>query len=85
MQNTNSGRRGFRVSRLALGMMIYEDPARRPWVLGLDEARHFVKKVLESGEGIIAPAEDRPGLLEHLQQPPWLAIVLFQSTLSRQK
>ena len=49
MQYVNLGRTGLKVSRLCLGMMSYGSSQWRPWVLGEEAARPFVKKALDAG------------------------------------
>lgn len=49
MRYTTLGRSGLQVSRLCLGMMSYGNPAWQAWVLGYDEAKHFVKRSLDAG------------------------------------
>ncbi len=49
MQYTTLGDTGLEVSRLCLGMMSYGDPDWRPWTLGEEEARPFVRRALEAG------------------------------------
>jgi aryl-alcohol dehydrogenase (NADP+) len=43
------GSTGLKVSRLCLGTMTYGTPAWRPWVLGEQESRPFIKRALEHG------------------------------------
>ena len=49
MQHLNLGRSGLKVSRLCLGTMTYGSPAWRPWVLGEDDSRPFIRRALELG------------------------------------
>ncbi len=49
MQYLNLGRSGLKVSRLCLGTMTYGTPAWRPWVLGEDDGRPFIRRALELG------------------------------------
>jgi aryl-alcohol dehydrogenase (NADP+) len=49
MQYANLGSTGLKVSRLALGMMTYGDPAWRPWILGEREGRPFIERALDAG------------------------------------
>ena len=49
MQYTTLGDTGLEVSRICLGMMSYGDPDWRPWTLGEEEARPFVRRALEAG------------------------------------
>ena len=49
MQYVNLGRTGLRVSRLCLGTMTFGSPAWRPWVLGEDASRPFIRRAVEAG------------------------------------
>ena len=49
MQYTRLGASGLKVSRICLGAMTYGDPAWRPWILGEDAARPFIRHALERG------------------------------------
>jgi aryl-alcohol dehydrogenase-like predicted oxidoreductase len=49
MQYVRLGSSGLKVSRIALGMMSYGDPATRPWVLGEDAAEPIVRRAVEAG------------------------------------
>ncbi len=49
MQYVNLGRTGLRVSRLCLGTMTFGSPAWRPWVLGEDAGRPFIRRAVEAG------------------------------------
>jgi aryl-alcohol dehydrogenase-like predicted oxidoreductase len=49
MKTTKLGSTGLEVSRLCLGCMTYGDPAWRPWILGVSEARAHFAKALELG------------------------------------
>jgi aryl-alcohol dehydrogenase-like predicted oxidoreductase len=49
MQYVSLGRSGLKVSRICLGMMTYGTSKWRPWVLGEDAARPFVRRALELG------------------------------------
>ena len=49
MDYTTLGDTGLEVSRLCLGMMSYGDPDWRPWILGEEEARPFVRRALDAG------------------------------------
>lgn len=49
MQYTNLGKTGLQVSRLCLGMMTYGSRKWREWVLEENEAKPFVKRVLDAG------------------------------------
>ena len=49
MQYVNLGRTGLRVSRLCLGTMTFGSPAWRPWVLGEEASRPFIRRAVEAG------------------------------------
>ena len=50
MDYVNLGRSGLKVSRICLGCMSYEvTPAERPWHLGEEQARVFIRRALELG------------------------------------
>lgn len=49
MQYINLGKTGLKVSRLCLGMMTYGSKKWREWVLEENEAKPFVKRVLDAG------------------------------------
>ncbi|MHB8777925.1 MAG: aldo/keto reductase [Anaerolineales bacterium] len=49
MQYINLGKTGLKVSRLCLGMMTYGSRKWREWVLEENEAKPFVKRVLDAG------------------------------------
>ena len=49
MQYVRLGNSGLKVSRICLGTMTYGDPAWRPWILGDDAARPFIRHALEQG------------------------------------
>ena len=49
MQYDRLGRTGLRVSRICLGTMTFGSPAWRPWVLGEEESRPFIRRALEAG------------------------------------
>jgi aryl-alcohol dehydrogenase (NADP+) len=55
MQYVNLGQSGLRVSRLCFGAMSFG--TKRPWTVGEDEARRFVKKALEGGINFFDTAE----------------------------
>ncbi len=49
MRYVRLGGSGLRVSRIALGMMSYGDPAWRPWTLGYDDTERFVRQAADLG------------------------------------
>ena len=49
MQYINLGKTGLKVSRLCLGMMTYGSKKWHEWVLEENEAKPFVKRVLDAG------------------------------------
>jgi aryl-alcohol dehydrogenase (NADP+) len=49
MEYVNLGKTGLKVSHLCLGAMSYGSTSWRPWVLGDEEARPFIKRALELG------------------------------------
>src|SRR5688572_29998754 len=49
MQYVRLGSTGLKVSRIALGMMSYGDPASRPWLLREDAAEPIVRRAVEAG------------------------------------
>ena len=49
MEYVNLGKTGLKVSRLCLGAMSYGSTSWRPWVLGEEDARPFIKRALELG------------------------------------
>ena len=49
MDYVRLGSSGLKVSRIALGMMSYGDPATREWQLGEREAEPIVKRAVEAG------------------------------------
>lgn len=49
MEYVRLGNSGLKVSRIALGMMTYGDPAWRPWTLGEKETRPMIAAALEQG------------------------------------
>ncbi len=49
MQHARLGNTGLKVSRLCLGCMSYGSPDWRPWVLGEEAARPFIRRALELG------------------------------------
>ena len=49
MQYVNLGRTGLRVSRLCLGTMTFGSAAWRPWVLGEEASRPFIRRAVEAG------------------------------------
>jgi aryl-alcohol dehydrogenase-like predicted oxidoreductase len=49
MEYVRLGATGLKVSRICLGVMIYGDPAWRPWILPEDAGRPFIKRALEGG------------------------------------
>jgi aryl-alcohol dehydrogenase-like predicted oxidoreductase len=49
MQYTRLGNSGLQVSRIALGMMSYGDPAAVSWVLPEDRAEPIVRRAVEAG------------------------------------
>jgi 1-deoxyxylulose-5-phosphate synthase len=57
MQYVNFGRTGLQVSRLCLGMMTYGSKSWRPWILEKDEARPFLKRVLDAGVNFLDTAD----------------------------
>ncbi|WP_424529249.1 aldo/keto reductase [Sphaerisporangium viridialbum] len=49
MKYVRLGSSGLKVSRIALGMMSYGDPASIPWSLGQDQAEPIVRRAVEAG------------------------------------
>ena len=50
MDYVNLGKSGLKVSRICLGCMSYEvTPAERPWHLGEEQGRQFIRRALELG------------------------------------
>lgn len=49
MEYVRLGAAGLRVSRVALGMMSYGDPALRPWVLDRAAAKPIVRRAVDAG------------------------------------
>ncbi|WP_214411934.1 aldo/keto reductase [Sphaerisporangium fuscum] len=49
MEYVRLGSSGLKVSRIALGMMSYGDPARLAWSLDLDAAEPIVRRAVEGG------------------------------------
>jgi aryl-alcohol dehydrogenase-like predicted oxidoreductase len=49
METVQLGRSGLHVSRIALGMMSYGDPAEESWFLDEDAARPIVRAAVEAG------------------------------------
>ncbi|MBM7790198.1 aldo/keto reductase [Tenggerimyces flavus] len=49
MQYTRLGSSGLKVSRIALGMMSYGDPADEPWFLSADAAEPILRRAVEAG------------------------------------
>jgi len=57
MQYVRLGSTGLKVSRIALGMMSYGDPASRPWFLGEDAAEPIVRRAVEAGVTLFDTAD----------------------------
>jgi aryl-alcohol dehydrogenase-like predicted oxidoreductase len=51
------GASGLQVSRIALGMMSYGDPALQPWALGEEEAEPIVRHAVEAGVTLFDTAD----------------------------
>jgi aryl-alcohol dehydrogenase-like predicted oxidoreductase len=49
MDYVRLGKSGLKVSRVALGMMSFGDPAKRPWVLAEADAEPLVRQAVEAG------------------------------------
>jgi aryl-alcohol dehydrogenase-like predicted oxidoreductase len=49
MEYVRLGASGLKVSRVALGMMSYGDPAQRPWALTEDAAEPIVRRAVDAG------------------------------------
>jgi len=49
MEHVRLGASGLKVSRVALGMMSYGDPAQRPWVLDEAAAEPIVRRAVDAG------------------------------------
>jgi 1-deoxyxylulose-5-phosphate synthase len=57
MQYVRLGSTGLKVSRIALGMMSYGDPASRPWFLREDAAEPIVRRAMEAGVTLFDTAD----------------------------
>ncbi|GIJ48484.1 aldo/keto reductase [Virgisporangium aliadipatigenens] len=49
MEYVRLGSTGMKVSRVALGMMSYGDPEKRPWSLDLESSEPIVRRAVEAG------------------------------------
>jgi aryl-alcohol dehydrogenase-like predicted oxidoreductase len=49
MRYVRLGASGLKVSRIALGMMSFGDPAVESWLLGEDAAEPIVRRAVEAG------------------------------------
>ena len=57
MEYVRLGSSGLKVSRICLGAMTYGDPAWRPWILGDEAARPFIRHALELGVNFFDTAD----------------------------
>jgi 1-deoxyxylulose-5-phosphate synthase len=57
MKYLRLGSSGLKVSRIALGMMSYGDPASRPWILREDAAEPIVRRAVEAGVTLFDTAD----------------------------